>query len=191
MDSREPLPRRALQSTAIGVRGPVRACVHPHPLGSRPTWLKRAVIGYPGGRAREDQRQWMRYLGVTFTLDRWPTTNDTSLRSKLNPHRYPNMSPQMGAIMGFLLEREYTTPPLTDLAVTADGSVIGWPADADGGPGHSLHLGHSTDLCANLRRLGMAADLDAEEWAAFAALVLQRLGVALGERDAADTLSAP
>jgi hypothetical protein len=120
--------------------------------------------------------------------------SDTSLHRKLNPNRYPNMTPTMGAIMGFLLEREYTTPALADLAVTADGSVIGWPADAAGGLGHSLHIGHIghiADFRANLRRLGMAADLDGGEWAEFAALVLERLGVVLGERGAADPLSAP
>lgn len=115
--------------------------------------------------------------------------SDTSLHRKLNPNRYPNMTPTMGAIMGFLLEREYTTPALADLAVTADGSVIGWPADAAGGLGHSLHIGHIADFRANLRRLGMAAD--GGEWAEFAALVLKRLGVVLGERGAADPLSAP
>jgi hypothetical protein len=109
-----------------------------------------------------------------------------SLHSKLNPHRYPNMSPMMGAIMGFILEREYTTPVLADVMVTTDGSVIGWPAGADGGLGHSVPIGHIADLRANLRRLGMAADLDADEWTAFAGMVLARLGVALGDRGEPD-----
>lgn len=52
-------------------------------------------------------------------------------------------------------------PQLADLAVTADGNVIGWPAAADGGPGHSVHIGHIADLRANPRRPGIAADLDA------------------------------
>ncbi len=88
----------------------------------------------------------------------------------------------MGAIMGFSLGREYTMPALADLAVTADGNVIRWPAGADGGLGHSVHISHIADLRANLRRLGMAADLDADEWTAFAGLVLKQLGVTLGER---------
>jgi hypothetical protein len=47
-------------------------------------------------------------------------------------------------------------------------------------------IGHIADLRANLRRLGMAADLDADEWTAFAGMVLARLGVALGDRGEPD-----
>ena len=113
--------------------------------------------------------------------------SDTSLHRKLNPNRYPNMSPTMGAIMGFILEREYTTPVMADVIVTTDGSMIGWPSDAAGGLGHSLHIGHVADFRANLRRLGMAADLDGGEWAEFAALVLKRLDVVLGDRGEPDS----
>jgi hypothetical protein len=73
-----------------------------------------------------------------------------SLHSKLNPNRYPNMSPTMGAIMGFILEREYTTPVMADVIVTTDGSMIGWPSDAAGGLGHSLHILAIGKVCDNL-----------------------------------------
>lgn len=43
------------------------------------------------------------------------------LGHKLDPARYPNMSPQMGAILGYLFERVYTTPALAELTVTPDG----------------------------------------------------------------------
>nr|WP_246195003.1 hypothetical protein [Allochromatium palmeri] len=66
----------------------------------------------------------------------------------------------MAAILGFVLERQYTTPVLADLEVTPHGHVIAWPLGEDeANVGHALHLGVEADLRANLRRLAMAADL--------------------------------
>ncbi len=45
------------------------------------------------------------------------------LGHKLDPARYPNMSPQMVAIVGYLFERAYTTPALAELTVTPDGHL--------------------------------------------------------------------
>jgi hypothetical protein len=105
---------------------------------------------------------------------------DNSLHRKLDPQRFPNMSLQMAAILGFVLEREYTTPTLADVQVTPDGHVLGWPVEQEG-VGHSMHLGAAADLRANLSRLGMAAGLDQGEWAQFAAMARSRLGMELGE----------
>ncbi len=105
---------------------------------------------------------------------------DNSLHRKLDPQRFPNMSLQMAAILGFVLGREYTTPTLADVQVTPDGHVLGWPVEQEG-VGHSMHLGAAADLRANLSRLGMAAGLDQEEWTQFAALVRSGLGMDLGE----------
>ena len=85
----------------------------------------------------------------------------------------------MAAILGFVLERQFTTPALADVQVTPDGHVLGWPSEE--GVGHSMHLGVEADLRANLSRLGMAAGLDQEEWTRFAAMVRSRLGIELGE----------
>ena len=74
----------------------------------------------------------------------------------------------------------YTTPTLTDVQVTPDGHVLGWPVEQEG-VGHSMHLGVAADLRANLSRLGMAAGLDPDEWAQFAAMVRSRLGMELVE----------
>ena len=52
--------------------------------------------------------------------------------------------------------------------------------DPNPGTLDGLPVGGGAAVRANLRRLGMAADLDAGEWTEFAALVLTRLGVALG-----------
>jgi hypothetical protein len=74
----------------------------------------------------------------------------------------------------------YTTPTLTDVQVTPDGHVLGWPVEQEG-VGHSMHLGVAADLRANLSRLGMAAGLDPDESAQFAAMVRSRLGMELVE----------
>lgn len=100
--------------------------------------------------------------------------------AKLDPQRFPNMSLPMAAILGFVLERQFTTPVLADVRVTPDGHVLGWPSEEES-VGHSMHLGVEADLRANLSRLGMAASLDQEEWTRFAAMVRLRLGIELGE----------
>ena len=105
---------------------------------------------------------------------------DAGLLRKLDPQRFPNMSLPMAAILGFVLEREYTMPSLADVQVTPDGHVLGWPSEGEG-VGHSTHLGVAADLRANLSRLGMAAGLEREEWARFAAMVRSRLAIELGE----------
>jgi hypothetical protein len=105
---------------------------------------------------------------------------DASLLRKLDPQRFPNMSLPMAAILGFVLERQFTTPVLADVQVTPDGHVLGWPSEEEG-VGHSMHLGVEADLRANPSRLGMAAGLDQEEWTRFAAMVRSRLAIELGE----------
>ena len=92
------------------------------------------------------------------------------LGHKLDPARYPNMSPQMGAILGYLFERVYTTPALAELTVTPDGHLLGRP-QVEGDIGHTIYMGSETDLRANLRRLGIAAGLDQDEWATLGDLV--------------------
>jgi hypothetical protein len=48
-------------------------------------------------------------------------------------------------------------------------------------------LSATADLRANLARLGMAADLDAAQWTAFAALVHRRIGLDLAVPGGQDT----
>jgi hypothetical protein len=50
---------------------------------------------------------------------------DADLLRKLDPQRFPNMSLPMAAILGFVLERQFTTPVLTDVQVTPDSHVLG------------------------------------------------------------------
>jgi hypothetical protein len=102
----------------------------------------------------------------------------STLAERLDPARFPNMSPQMAAMLGFLVGRAYTAPALAELVVTPDGHVLGRP-EGDSGP--LVYLAAAADLRANLRRLGIAAELAAGEWAEFDALLRARLGVGLEE----------
>ncbi len=104
---------------------------------------------------------------------------NASLDAKLDPARFPGMSPRMGAIMGLILGREYTQPVLLDLSITVDGVVVAWTNDGQTDGGHAIQLGEVADLRANLCRLGMAAGLDEAEWAAFSALVQERINLDL------------
>ncbi|WP_295390871.1 hypothetical protein [uncultured Thiodictyon sp.] len=100
----------------------------------------------------------------------------TTLHDRLAPSRFPNMSLQLAAILGFVLERQYTTPALAELVVTPDGHVLARP---EGEPGPLAHIVAEANLRANLRRLGMAAGLDDAEWKEYAGLVSRRLGIDL------------
>jgi hypothetical protein len=65
------------------------------------------------------------------------------------------MTPQMGAILGYVLERTYTMPALVELAVTPDDRLIG-RSGVEGALGQTVHMGSASDLRANLRRLEIA-----------------------------------
>ena len=99
-----------------------------------------------------------------------------TLQNKLDPARFPNMSVEFAAMVGYLLDRQFTEPVLAELSVTADGHVTGAPAAGDG-IGHALHMGTVSELRGNLRRLGMAADLDEFEWAELSRLIKVRIGM--------------
>ena len=43
----------------------------------------------------------------------------------LDPRRFPGMSSKMMAIIGFLLETDYTNPSLCEIVVTSDGYMLG------------------------------------------------------------------
>ena len=57
---------------------------------------------------------------------------DASLLRKLDPRHFPNMSLPMAAILGLVLERQFTTPALADVQMTSHGHVLGWPSEEEG-----------------------------------------------------------
>jgi len=103
------------------------------------------------------------------------------LCTKLDPRRFPNMSGQMAAILGFLLDREFTSPALAELIVTPDGAVLGRP---DGEPTAKVFIGAEADLRANLCRLGMAAGLEDAEWTLLSETVNRKPGIGLNRGEA-------
>ncbi|WP_295884411.1 hypothetical protein, partial [uncultured Thiohalocapsa sp.] len=95
------------------------------------------------------------------------------------PRRFPNMSEQMAAIVGFVLDETFTEPAIAELHLTPDGGVLAVPVTAAGERGQAAFIGAAADLQANLSRLGMAAGLDDSQWAAYADLVRERVGLNL------------
>jgi len=84
----------------------------------------------------------------------------THLSRKLNPARFPGMSPLMAAIVGFVLGESFTTPRIAEIAVSeAEGFVYIRQEGAVGFDGfQSLE-----DLRRNWNRLLDVAGLDADE----------------------------
>ena len=88
----------------------------------------------------------------------------------------------MAAILGYLLDEAFTEPAIAELHLTPAGGVLAVPVTAAGARGQAAFIGAASDLQANLSRLGMAAGLDAAEWAAFAQLVRERVGLDLSDK---------
>lgn len=69
------------------------------------------------------------------------------IKKKLNPERFPRMSPMMQAIVCYMLDIEpQTTPAIDDLCCTSDGFVL---AQQVGDCGHNAIIGPYPDLKRN------------------------------------------
>jgi hypothetical protein len=108
------------------------------------------------------------------------------LAEKLKPSRFPNMSAQMAAIVGYLLGEPFSEPAIAELHITADGGVLAVPVTADGIRGSAAFIAAEADLRANLSHLGMAAGLDQGEWADYVGLVRARTGLELADTEQVD-----
>jgi len=89
-----------------------------------------------------------------------------SLVRKLRPELWPNLSPRLRTIVGFVLGQEWTAPVLSSLAITADGQVVA---------GEEGYIGVVSDLDRNLNWMLAVADLTAEERALFDRLRASRI----------------
>ena len=69
---------------------------------------------------------------------------------KLHPARFPNMSPRMAAIVGYLMGKEYTTPTISGLCVTSDGYCL---AQHAGDIGFNDFIGEYSEVERNWRNL--------------------------------------
>lgn len=73
-----------------------------------------------------------------------------ALIQKLHPHRFPNMSPKMAAIVGHIFGIEITDPVIDALFVTSDGFVL---AQHAGDCGANCFIGSYEQLRNNWVRL--------------------------------------
>jgi hypothetical protein len=87
-----------------------------------------------------------------------PATEE--LKRKLHPGRFTGCSPKMAAIIGFIVEEQYTNPAITELVVTSDQCVL---AQHSGDVGANDFMGGYSDLRNNWQNLIQAAGLTSEE----------------------------
>jgi hypothetical protein len=74
--------------------------------------------------------------------------------------RAVEVSEHFQAILGCLLNEDWTTPRLVEMAVTPDGALLG---RCDGQPGFSTFLGAAADLIKNIHGVAPVAELDGDE----------------------------
>jgi hypothetical protein len=93
----------------------------------------------------------------------------SSWKDKLDPRRFPNMSPLMTAFVGLITERRYSSPAIVGLIETRDGHLL---AQVEGDIGYNVHIGpYYEALVDNWDRLLRHAGLTEREkqtaWKAF------------------------
>ena len=101
-------------------------------------------------------------LTFAFATPARQTTQPTplqSLRSKLRPSWFTAMSPQMAALVGYIVQARFTSPQITEVFVTCDGFVL---AVVDRDP-QARFVGAYEDLRRNWERLLDVAELTVEE----------------------------
>lgn len=82
------------------------------------------------------------------------------LKDKLNPSRFPGMSPLMAAVVGFVLDEQFTNPRIAEIAVSENENIAYMrKAGAVGFDG----LQSLEDLRSNWNRLIDVAGLTPEE----------------------------
>ncbi len=74
--------------------------------------------------------------------------------------RAVEVSEHFQAILGCLLNEDWTTPRLVEMAVTPDGALLG---RCDGQPGFSTFLGACADLINNIHGVAAVAERDGDE----------------------------
>jgi hypothetical protein len=83
-----------------------------------------------------------------------------TLKKKLHPDRFTEMSPKMAAIVAYILDEGWTDPKLVEMVVTSDGHILG---RHDGDIGLNDFMGAESDLVRNWNNLLDCAGLDEEE----------------------------
>jgi hypothetical protein len=70
------------------------------------------------------------------------------------------ISDQFRAILGCLLEQDWTTPRLVQMVLSPDGHLLG---RAEGQATEQVYLGSGDDLSRNIQGLAQVAELDGDE----------------------------
>jgi hypothetical protein len=78
-----------------------------------------------------------------------------NLRAKLNPSRFPRMSPVMGAIVSFVVGAPFGDPPIAEIVIVHDGAVLARPE----GTVKAQIIGCYDDLIRNWQALSACAGL--------------------------------
>ena len=86
--------------------------------------------------------------------------NFASVVEKLHPRRFPNMSPKMSAIVGFLVGAKYASPQIAEITSLSDGGVL---TRHEGDMGFNDFMGAYSDLLNNWTTLLDAAGLSPAE----------------------------
>jgi hypothetical protein len=84
------------------------------------------------------------------------------LSLKLHPARFSEMSGKMAALVGYILDEEFSNPLIVELLVTPDGYVL---ARNEEDLGFNNFIGAEADLRRNWVTLLKAAELTPEEYA--------------------------
>ena len=85
---------------------------------------------------------------------------DASRRGCADKLRAVEVSEHFQAILGCLLNEDWTTPRLVEMAVTPDGHLLG---RCDGEAACKVFLGASADLIKNIHGVAPVAELDGDE----------------------------
>lgn len=83
-----------------------------------------------------------------------------SLRRKLHPTRFPELSGRMAAVVGYVLGESWAEPAITDLAIAVGGVVF---AATTEDPCMNSLIGSASDVRRNWAALLDAAGLDTAE----------------------------
>lgn len=105
-------------------------------------------------------------------------TISQGLTRKLHPSRYPGMSPKMAALVGFLVEDQFTQPDIAEVQVTSDGYAMGRASDDCG---CNQFLGNFGEVRDNFARLRDVAGLTPDESQEFNSQFARRFGLPLSQ----------
>jgi len=76
--------------------------------------------------------------------------NNDHIKQALNPSRFPGMSNKMMAIVGYIIEKKFTSPAIEEMVVTSDGILM---ARVSGDIGCNDILGSVSDFKRNWDKL--------------------------------------